>query len=103
MTTYKTWHLNWQGQNIDIRFHKNIFPSAYKSLGYVLVHLEIETIDRSPLPITETGYRSHFCSLRGIEAHGTPVDFVRAWLDNEAQSQQWKAFEEKSRQLNLFE
>jgi hypothetical protein len=44
-------------------------------------HLEIVTADRSPHPISETGYRSHFCSREQVEDAGGPVGFVMAWLE----------------------
>ncbi len=37
--------------------------------------------DRSPHPMSETGYRSHFCPRELVEEAGGPVDFVTAWLE----------------------
>ena len=41
--------------------------------------------------MTETGYRSHFDAAVNIEAHGTPLDFVKNWLIKAAKSKEWKA------------
>lgn len=60
--------------------------------GYRLAHLEIEAVEpaKSPLPMTETGYRSHFGSADDVDAEGGPVAFVRASLEHAAQSPEWK-------------
>ncbi|MBS0473096.1 MAG: hypothetical protein JSR60_18645 [Proteobacteria bacterium] len=49
-----------------------------------LTHLSIHVLEPSTLklPITETGYRSHF--LSEAEELGGPLAYVRAWLDAEA-------------------
>ncbi|WP_457663196.1 hypothetical protein [Sinorhizobium medicae] len=65
-------------------------------------HLEVRSAARTPLPITETGYRSHFTSASEIEEAGGPVAFVQAWLDRAAQSTAWKTHEETARQMTLF-
>lgn len=44
-------------------------------------HLEIVTADRSPHPISETGYRSHFCPRVEVEDAGGPLAYVTAWLE----------------------
>lgn len=67
-------------------------------------HVEVESLKppRAPLPITETGYRSHF--LPGIELinAGGPVTFVTAWLDREAQSPKWRKAQSGRAQGDLF-
>ena len=70
----------------------------------VLLHHEIETLHptRTPLPITETGYRSHFTGSAAIEERGGPVAYVIAWLDDAAKSSAWKKIEAKGAQLLLF-
>lgn len=55
-----------------------------------------------PLPVTETGYRSHFTSREAVEAEGGPVAYARKWLDCEAMSDAWKAREAAARQMSLF-
>jgi hypothetical protein len=60
-------------------------------------HLEIETLGRVPLPVTETGYRSHFIATASIESYGGPVAFVTDWLDSEAKRLGWSGA-----QLSLF-
>jgi hypothetical protein len=47
--------LDWKGQEIIVRW-------CPEWLGGDTARLEIVTVDRSPHPISETGYCSHFCS-----------------------------------------
>jgi hypothetical protein len=65
-------------------------------------HIEVVSVDRVPLPITGTGYKSHFISPERIAEFGTPVDFVMAWLDHATGSAEWIKAEFESRQLSLF-
>jgi hypothetical protein len=52
--------------------------------------------------MTETGYKSHFCQPEEIEREGGPAAFAVAWLEAAARQPQWKAAQEKARQLTLF-
>lgn len=90
--------LTWQGVEIELTYK----PEDY---GGVIAHLEVRSVnpERAPLPITETGYRSHFHPVGTVEAsEGTLVEQVTAWLDEEAKSKAWKKYIEDSRQLCLF-
>jgi hypothetical protein len=60
-------------------------------------HIELRSEGRTPLPVTETGYRSNFLPLGHVSAHGGAVAFVTAWLDHEAARTDWKGA-----QLSLF-
>jgi hypothetical protein len=101
MADYLTYTLDWEGFALSINYCPDWSPTL-KSSGYALAHLEIRSIDGQPLPITETGYRSHFTNADSIEAEGGPVAFARAWLDHDAQLPQWKAAKAKRQQLCLF-
>ena len=70
----------------------------------VVAHLEIRSIkpDRAPLPITETGYRSHFHEPGTVEAHGGDVVAVVAWPDEEAETKAWMLYVETNTQYSLF-
>ena len=57
---------------------------------------------RAAIPITETGYRSHFIDTLELINQGGVVTFVTAWLDREAKSKDWQNRELASRQLDLF-
>ena len=65
-----------------------------------MAHLEIRSTE--PLPITETGYHSHFCHPSIIDDEGGPVAFVLAWLDALAKTKKWRANEFARHQLSLF-
>jgi hypothetical protein len=54
------------------------------------------------LPITETGYRSHFTRPDEIEASGGPVEVVQSALDEAAKDQSWLDRESAARQMSLF-
>ncbi len=87
----------WQGIEIEARY----WPLKWSAIA----HLEVQSInpERAPLPITGTGYRSHFHQPGTIEAHGGDVvEQVVAWLDEEATKPAWLEHVERSRQLSLF-
>ncbi|MHB0696986.1 hypothetical protein, partial [Roseomonas mucosa] len=67
-------------------------------------HLEVEATApaRTELPITETGYRSHFLGPAAMDEAGGPVAYVTAWLDEAAQDKAWKARQVAARQMALF-
>lgn len=93
----QTYSFTWRGIGIE---------AIYTPLKWqTIAHLEVRSIAPvgAPLPITETGYRSHFHQPGTIEAlGGDVVSQVIAWLDEEAQSPQWRKREEAARQLSLF-
>jgi hypothetical protein len=92
----------WHGITIEILFEPNWLGSADGT--YPVAHLEVNSIDpeRAPLPITETGYRSHFTDREIIAEAGGPVAFVEAWLAHEAKSPKWQRQRDQARQLKLF-
>ena len=91
--------LTWRGIKITVIYKSNYFDSK-KSAS--IAHLDITTENRVPLPFTESGYRSHFFHANELEEYGTPIDFVKAWLEESAKSKEWKAYEKKKNQLTLF-
>ncbi len=90
--------LDWRGTLIQIGYNED-----YSGLADI-AHLEVETQEpvRAPLPITETGYRSHFLDRGIVEEAGGPSAFVLAWLEEAARSRGWASIEAESRQLALF-
>lgn len=91
----------WRGITIEVRYE----PCWLGSEGeFSTAHLEVraQMPDRAAIPITETGYRSHFANPGEIEDEGGPVAFVTAWLNEAAQSKGWKEKEDASRQYALF-
>ncbi len=98
---YQTFNATWQGIDLEIRH----CPRWLCSSGdYVTQHIEIRSAGKVRLPITETGYRSHF--MNGAEAlaefDDDPVAFVLWMLDGAGQNKEWLAQVEADRQYSLF-
>lgn len=95
----QTYELNWEGIEIEARYTASKFGGA-------IAHLELESIKppRAKLPMTETGYRSHFHPISTIETDfdGNVIACVFDWLDKEAKSKEWQKHIEDSKQLALF-
>jgi len=70
----------------------------------VTQHIEIRSDGKVALPVTETGYRSHF--MNGADAlaefDDDPMKFTLSWLDEAAKSKEWLDYVEASRQYSLF-
>ncbi|MBV1864925.1 MAG: hypothetical protein KUG74_10870 [Rhodobacteraceae bacterium] len=100
-TEYQTYQSDWLGIKLEIRH----CPSWLSSHGEMTTqHIEIRSEGKVALPITETGYRSHF--MNGAEAlaqfNYDPVEFVLWWLEDAAKDPKWKRHEEAARQYSLF-
>lgn len=85
----------WRDISVEITFHKRRWNSDFD-------HLEVTAMNDAQIPVTETGYRSHFLPDGIVSDHGGPEAYVLAWLDHEADSEAWKKREEASRQMSLF-
>lgn len=98
---YETYQLNWDGIHIEIRWAKNWMDFDD---GTNMGHLEIRSIEpeKHPLPITETGYRSHFLYAHELNEYGGPENYVEAWLANDSKSQAWAVRKADFQQLALF-
>lgn len=93
---YEITRTQWNGIMLEIRWS----PSwVCMDDGQLLGHLVIETVApaRAPLPITNTGYRSHFVTARELAREGGPEGYVEAWLADAAKS--WR---HDTAQLSLF-
>lgn len=93
----QTFELTWQGITMRVVYIR-------KRWG-VMDHLDIRSTapKHAPLPISLTGYRSHFMQPGTIDAYGGDVVIqVIAWLDEEDASEKWRAHAERSRQGDLF-
>lgn len=90
------WQCDWLTIHILITFRPHYF-SDYD-------HLEIRSIEpeNHPLPITETGYRSHFEPHGEIERLGGPVAVARIMLDTAAHTTLWKQWMKQLQQPSLF-
>ena len=79
----------WRGVRIEMTFT----PEAFGMVD----HIELRTEGKAPLPVTETGYRSHFTHKGTVTEYGGAVALVTAWLDHEAERIGWRGA-----QLSLF-
>lgn len=87
--------MTWQGIRISVAFAPSYF-------GGLTAHLELHSEGTVPLPMTTTGYRSHFIPCGHIEALGGPLAYVEAWLAREAASPAWREYQANAGQLALF-
>lgn len=90
--------LEWKGVTLSVSVERSRFGVEG------LTHLSIQVVqpDGARIPITETGFRSHFMNESDLMEHGGALAYVRAWLDEAAESPEWKAEEAARRQLSLF-
>jgi hypothetical protein len=98
---YQSYQTDWQGIELKIR-HCQRWLCSHGEM--ITQHVEIRSEDKVALPITDTGYRSHF--MNGADAlaefDNDPVEFVHCWLDEAAKSKKWLAYIEAARQYPLF-
>ena len=94
--------IKWRGIEIRIRWEENWLNLS--SPKYDVAHLDIESIlpCRARLPITYTGYKSHFTTPAEIKEYGGPVAFVTQWLNEAAKASNWKEEHANNQQLSLF-
>ena len=95
MSAPQAFAIVWDGIPVEITYRQRRWKSDFD-------HIELRAGDGHILPITETGYRSHFLPGGIVEEHGGVESCVRAWLDHEAKRPDWKARKDAARQMSLF-
>jgi len=93
-TTHK---LAWRHVTARVRHTRN-----YINTGWSHIEIIVLTPKGAPVPITSTGYLSHFLDEQELARAGGPVRFFIAWLDREALTKAWAKKEAQWRQLELF-
>ncbi|MBO9477219.1 hypothetical protein J7382_06710 [Shimia sp. R11_0] len=96
---YKSQKVIWQNIGIEVRYCPNW---SIVDEGFGFAHLEIISDDRQNLPITETGYKSHFLPAEEIIKFGGAVGYALAWLNEASNSRSWNEYVEEQRQGCLF-
>lgn len=93
--------LVWRGIAIEVTYEAHWLR---REGFYFQCHITLKTVapGRCPLPVTETGYLSHFTDPALVEQAGGPLAYVTAELDAAAKSSEWRKQEEASRQFTLF-
>ena len=81
--------ITWRGIQIEVTFTPEKFG--------MIEHIELNSENRLALPVTETGYRSHFIPIGTVEQECGADAYVTAWLDFEAERTHWRGA-----QLTLF-
>ncbi len=89
--------ITWSGIEIEIGY----WPLKWNTISHVTIKSVLPA--GAPLPITATGYLSHFFHpsaepLTEFEI----IAFVREWLHEAAQSKTWQQQAEAARQGRLF-
>lgn len=74
----------------------------YISTGWSHVELRVVKPKGAPLPITTTGYLSHFLDGEQLAAAGGPAAFFLAWIEREATSKAYRKALASWQQLDLF-
>ncbi|MEZ5857134.1 MAG: hypothetical protein R3D67_21225 [Hyphomicrobiaceae bacterium] len=85
----------------DIKLRVRHTPD-YINKGWSMLEVFVVAPKGAPLPVTATGYRSHFLDEAELKAAGGPITFMRAWLDKMAKSKAWQKAEFTWRQGDLF-
>ncbi|WP_298128100.1 hypothetical protein [Brevundimonas sp.] len=95
--------LQWEGITIEVSYEAE-WLGFRRGSDMAVAHLQVRSVtpERAPLPITETGYRSHFVHPDEIDRLGGPVAYVAAWLDTMGRSAQWLDYVTRTKQLSLF-
>ncbi|WP_422005791.1 hypothetical protein [Pyruvatibacter mobilis] len=94
MSAPVTSQIDWRGVAISVSYHRHQWSE--------FDHIVVNVIGDGIIPITETGYRSHYLLSDVTDEYGGAVAYVLAWLEHEAQTPQWKKRQEAERQLSLF-
>ncbi|MEA3043132.1 MAG: hypothetical protein QOH47_970 [Sphingomonadales bacterium] len=88
--------LVWRGVLIAIQY-------APEGCGFsARLELRVTAPEGVPIPVTESGYRSHHVYPFQVKSVGGPVAYVRKWLDQEARSLAYRRALDRWRQLDLF-
>lgn len=90
---YDTFSLTWCERDIEVSYQANWLSSGNW-------HIELRCSER--LPVTETGYRSHFMPTDAFSNEDDLRTCVLAWLDTAAHDPNWQRYLEDSKQLKLF-
>ncbi|WP_270373651.1 hypothetical protein [Marinicauda sp. Alg238-R41] len=101
----ETFTIDWQGRTLSVTFEADWLGFVRDDYEMRTSHLEVRCIEPKDgrIPITETGYRSHFCHPDLIAESGGPEAFIRSWLEEASSTPEWKAYEASLRQPSLFD
>lgn len=92
-----TERFTWRGVSMTATHTRNWLSDGWS-------HLELRVVKPKgiPVPITTTGYLSHFTEEDLVRTAGGPAAFFLAWLDREAGSKKYLSTLARWQQLDLF-
>ena len=90
---YTSFELIWQDLVVVVSYQANWLSTDQW-------HIELRCDER--LPVTETGYRSHFLADVEFANEDEILIWITEWLDQAASNPAWLRHKEDSRQLTLF-
>ena len=85
--------IEWNGITVTVEHEASYLNTEFD-------HIQVRADEQ--LPFTETGYRSHFIHTKELALFDSPQQFVLEWLDEAAQSKEWRQHVIASKQLSLF-
>jgi len=94
--------IDWQGIALSVTYHPH-WPGRPLPGLPAIAHLELRVLEPrgAALPVTETGYRSHFVCPDDVDALGGATSYAAAWPDAEAKHRGWRP-PSGAGQLSLF-
>ena len=90
---YQSFELIWEQRVIRVSYQPNWLNSD-------TWHIELRCAER--LPVTETGYRSHFLNAPEFDDEHAIAAYITSWLDEASNNLAWHRYLQDSRQLDLF-
>lgn len=90
--TIHTFEAVWNDIPLTMSWEPNWLNLEFRAV-IATAHLRRRSRDNVPLPITQTGYRSHFTSSAAVTSAGEPVANALAWLTAKADTPEWRARE----------
>ena len=95
--------LEWNGITISVTYDDE-YLGPNKTSPNALAHLAVQSVspERAPLPMTSTGYKSHWLHPQEVSAEGGPVGYVLAWITQEAETREWQERAAAAKQYSLF-
>lgn len=97
--------IQWNDIVLDITYNSNSFNGYKEVYGHGMTHLIIRSIPKRPFPGSTSGERCRYTPETLIDEYGGAAGFVKAWLDEAAQSKEWQTYLRESmkpKQLTLF-
>lgn len=92
----QTFNFIWNDIKIQVNYTPNYATAE-------IDHLEIISDSKTPISITETGYKSHFILPEEFKSYNlTPVEFFTQWLDEAAQEPSWIEAQAQQNKMSLF-